>query len=68
MNKILKWLLKGFNSWIKISIALIALGLLLNLVLKLNLWKNYPKDNVIEQTCEKVIEKETGITMDFSPE
>ena len=25
-------------------------------------------DNVVEQECEKIIEKETGFTMDFSPD
>lgn len=24
-------------------------------------------DNVVEQTCERVIENQTGITVDFSP-
>jgi len=26
------------------------------------------KDNVIEQACEKIIEKKTGVKVDFTPE
>jgi len=32
------------------------------------LWKSYPKDNYVENQLENVIESQTGIKLDLSPE
>jgi len=43
------------------TIAVILFGLAM-------LWKSYPKDCYLEQKIEEVIEHETGLKLDLSPE
>jgi len=50
--------------WIK---ALIVAGSLFVGACSVYLLKMKP-DNVVEQVCEKVIEEETGLTIDLTPE